>query len=419
MAKRKKSKTRSGDGSIQERGDAFRLRYRVKGKRFETTFRGTKDEAQEKLRELLTSGDKGTHIEPSKLTVGEWVDQWLEAGAPGRKRNKVSERTLQRYGELLRTHIKPKLGDRPLQKLAATEIEKLYAGLELEGKIAPRTAHHVHVVFGASLKTAERKGLIAINPMNRVTQVPSVQEQIADDDEMSELEDDDIGEGLSETELAALVAGFKPSSLYSIVALAATSGARRNELLALRWGDLDTEKKTLRIEWALEQTKKFGIRRKRPKTKRGWRTIGMDGATVTMLLAEKARHQRLQAGIPDGVDVDLGLIRLPAGALMFPAVPGKGDEFSFTKPRNPRNFSKEFARRAALLGFGKTRFHDLRGIHGTALLDAGIPVHIVAHRIGDDPALLLRVYTKRKRTEKADTALSDAITAHAAGFLKP
>jgi integrase len=89
------------------------------------------------------------------------------------------------------------------------------------------------------------------------------------------------------------------------------------------------------------------------------------------------------------------------------------------KPRNPRNFSKEFARRAGLLGFGKTRFHDLRGCHGTARLDAGIPIHTVAQRLGDDPAIVLRNYTKRKRTAKADTALSDAITALAAGFLKP
>ena len=74
---------------------------------------------------------------------------------------------------------------------------------------------------------------------------------------------------------------------------------------------------------------------------------------------------------------------------MFPAI-----TVSFTSPRHPRNFSRDFAYRAETLGFGKTRFHDLRGIHSTALLDAGIPVHTVAQRIGDDPAILLRNYTK-------------------------
>jgi hypothetical protein len=54
----------------------------------------------------------------------------------------------------------------------------------------------------------------------------------------------------------------------------------------------------------------------------------------------------------------------------------------------------------------------------TALLDANIPVHTVAQRIGDDPAVLLRNYTKRKRTKDADSALAAAINALAAGFLR-
>jgi integrase len=412
------AKREHGEGSIQKRGkDTFRLRYRIEGQRFEKTFRGTQTEARKELRRLLKSGDDGGHVPPTKITVGQWIDQWLLAGAPGRRRKKVSQRTLERYGELLRTHVQPVLGHRPLQQLRAPEIDQLYAAMAAAGEIAPQTQHHVHTVFGAMLATAERKAMIAANPMARVEQIPNAEAQV---DDLEETDEDDIGDGLDEAELAALVAGFKPSaSHYPVVATAAATGARRNELLALRWPDLDEGKKTLRIERAWEQTKKFGLRLKPPKTRRGLRTISLDAATVTMLIAERATHLRIQAGIPDGVDVDLSLIRLPPGALMFPATPAKGQDFDFTAPRNPRNFSKEFARRAAKLGFGSTRFHDLRGIHSTALLDAGIPVHTVAQRIGDDPATLLRAYTKRKRTKKADDNLSGAIEAFASGFMKP
>jgi integrase len=138
--------------------------------------------------------------------------------------------------------------------------------------------------------------------------------------------------------------------------------------------------------------------------------------------------RRIASSFPDGATVDLSLIKLPARALVFPAVPEPGEDFDFTKPRNPRNFSKEFARRADLLreqaskadlpSFGKTRFHDLRGIHSTALLDAGIPVHTVAQRIGDDPAVLLRNYAKRKRSKTADQSMASAIEAFASGFLR-
>ena len=107
---------------------------------------------------------------------------------------------------------------------------------------------------------------------------------------------------------------------------------------------------------------------------------------------------------------------------MFPAI-----SVSFTAPRHPRNFSRDFADRVDLLreqvrqadlpSFSRIRFHDLRGIHSTALLDAGIPVHTVAQRIGDDPAVLLRNYTKRKRLTQANEKLSEIITGLAAGFL--
>jgi len=303
-----------------------------------------------------------------------------------------------------------------LQKLTASMIDRLYADLA-RSEIAPRTAHLIHVVFGACLATAHRKGEIANNPMAKVEQVPSVNLQ-PENAEEAEV-DSTIGEGLSETELSSLVDGFKSTSSHAIVALAAATGARRNELLALRWTDLDVEKKTLRIERALEQTKKFGIRVKSPKTKRGFRTIDLDQSAVDLLLKEKARLQRIMAGVPDGADVDLSLVKLPANALIFPATPEAGEDFDFAKWRNPINFSHAFGRRAEEIGFGKTRFHDLRGIHATALLDAGIPVHTVAQRIGDDPAILLRAYTKRKRSTKADEELASALASFSGGFLKP
>lgn len=85
---------------------------------------------------------------------------------------------------------------------------------------------------------------------------------------------------------------------------------------------------------------------------------------------------------------------------------------------NPRSVTQAFARRVETIGFGRIRFHDLRGIHSTALLDAGIPVHTVAQRIGDDPAVQLRSYAKRRRSKRADEMLLETIAGLTAGFLK-
>lgn len=82
----------------------------------------------------------------------------------------------------------------------------------------------------------------------------------------------------------------------------------------------------------------------------------------------------------------------------------------------PGNLTKEFGRVARKLGFPNLRLHDLRGTHETMLLDAGVPVHVVAARCGHDPAVLLRSYAKR--TRKADTSAAAVIGALAAGILK-
>jgi integrase len=409
-----------GDGGIDQRGEnTFRLRYRVNGKRFAKTIRGSLTEARKELRKLLKAKDDGLAVEPSKLTVAGWIKLWIESGAPGPKnKRRVGQRTLERYGQLLEVHVVPVLGATALQALQAGAIDKLYVGLDgkvTRDELAPRTARHVHTVLNACLGMAELKRLVAVNPMRFVGQIPNPNpgKPEAVDlgcDDVEEL--DEHAEGLSEAELRTLVIGFKPSSLYPVIVLAAATGARRNEILALRWYDLNVDKKTLRIERAWEHTKKFGLRLKSPKTERGRRTIDIDEATITVLLAEKERLQRLVAGVPEGVDVDLSLVKLPARSLMFPALP------VLTAPRMPRNVSKEFRRRANLLKFKGIKLHTLRGVHATALLDAGIGVHIVAKRIGDDPATLLRWYAKRKRTQAADTAVSDALASLAAGFLE-
>jgi integrase len=210
---------------------------------------------------------------------------------------------------------------------------------------------------------------------------------------------------LDKQQLTTFVQGFKGTALYAIVPVAAFTGARRNEILALRWSDLSVENKTLTIARGVEETKKHGRGTKEPKTARGVRTIAIDDGLVELLRVEQERHRRLVAGVPDGIDVDLSLVRLSNDALMFPG----GDGTDLTKLRDAHAVTRNFVHRARKLGFPKLRFHDLRGSHETLLLDKGVPVHVVAARCGHDPAVLLRTYAKR--TKKADTSAADVIGA--------
>jgi len=201
-------------------------------------------------------------------------------------------------------------------------------------------------------------------------------------------------------------------AIYGIVATAALTGARRNEILALRLTDLGDN--TLTIARALEETQD-GRGFKEPKTPRGRRTIAIDNNLATILAAERRNCLLLAAGVIQDSDVvDISLMKVPEDALLFPAPPARAEGFDPAKPRDARNISKVFARRAKGLGFPGFRFHDLRATHETLLLDAGVPVHVVAARCGHDPAILLRVYARR--TKKADTSAVAIIGAMSEGM---
>src|SRR4029077_10347472 len=136
------TKRSHGDGGIDPRGEnAWRLRYRFNGVRHTVTFHGTLSEARKELRRLIRTGDTGEHIAPDKVKLSEWIDRWialLERQQEGgeRRRGLVNPRTIERYAELLRCHVTPALGGRPIQQIQASEIDALY--MRLEKKLAPR-----------------------------------------------------------------------------------------------------------------------------------------------------------------------------------------------------------------------------------------------------------------------------------------
>lgn len=369
-----------GEGTIAARGEGtWRLRYRIDGRRFTVTVHGTKAAAQRELRRLLREGDTGEHVAPDKRTLAQWVAEWLTL----LRRGQVTARTAERYGELLATYVLPTLGGERLQGLNVSAIDKLYG--KLSDRVSVATVRHVHIALRAALAVATDKGHIRGNPAAKASAPEAIEP--------------DCAQALTTDEMRRLLAGFRGSTLFPIVATAALTGARLGEVLALRWSDLDAAAKTLQIERAVEVTKEFGRRLKEPKTKRGRRKIKIDETLVSILIAERDKYLRAVAGIGSGADVDLSLVRLPADALMFPSPEG---EFSFTRLRNPKSVTKETRARFRKLGFARLRFHDLRGSHGTAMLDAGVPVHVVAARLGHAPAVLLQAYARRNT--KSDEA---------------
>src|SRR5437764_11694117 len=66
------------------------------------TIRGKKKDAQDYLSKTLTAISTGTFVEPSPMTVEDYLDKWLEAAA----RPRVRERTFQYYKEYLSRYVR-------------------------------------------------------------------------------------------------------------------------------------------------------------------------------------------------------------------------------------------------------------------------------------------------------------------------
>ena len=104
---------------------------------------------------------------------------------------------------------------------------------------------------------------------------------------------------LQPSEAAGLLERLRGQPLYLIASLALGTGMRRNELLGLRWQDVDVAAGRLTVEQSLEQTATHGIRVKAPKTRHGRRTISLPAHLVTELRQRwrEQQEQRLGMGL--------------------------------------------------------------------------------------------------------------------------
>lgn len=380
----KKAKKLAG---IDRRGEnTWRLRYVKDGKRHTETVIGTQEDAIARRNGIRTDIDRNVWTAPAATTLAEWAATWAEQYL----KRAVSTRSYDRQKSILDRHIIPALGTLSLQKLSPVRINEFYRQLEADGLHAS-TVRYVHIVLGSCFKAAVKLGAVARNPVTNASP-PKVSTQGG-------------GRALTQAELDKLLRSFDGNPLFLIVALAAGTGARINELLALEWSAVGWNAKTLRIEAALKPTHE-GLQRGVPKTERSRRSIRLDDGLMFILRDEKERQEEEQRAILGMGGVATLHSLLPDHALVFPASP-----IDPAKPRRHGPISKAFASRAAKVGLAGLRFHDLQHTHATLLLQAGVPVAAVSARLGHaNAAVTLGIYSHA-------TTDAEAAAATAAGLL--
>jgi integrase len=380
-----------GSGSIKERSPgrwAIILDINADGKRRRKwhSFRGTRREAQAECTRLINQMNEGTYVEGSKLTLGEFLLERLAQWEAGKK---ISNKTAERYRELITNQIIPHIGDRRLQKLKAIEIENwhnaLVAGGRKDGKggVSNRTIGHAHRVLSKALKEAARFDLVVKNVA--ATEKPP---KVGGDEEIQIIGEQRLGE---------LLAKLRGRAIYPKAITSLFAGLRRGELLALRWRHIDLDRKLLQVREALEETKAHGIQVKVPKSKAGRRDIKLPEIVVEVLRDHRKAQLELR--------VRLGLGKLADDDLLFPTLDG-------SLP-SPRAFSAEWADVAASIGMPDITFHALRHTHASQLIAAGIDVVRISKRLGhSNPTVTLRVYAHlyHENDEKAAEAINEALT---------
>jgi integrase len=348
-----------------------------KRRRATLTVHGTRKDAERELRRRLVAVEAGLHVDPHRITVGEWLATWLAAA-----RQEVAPKTFERYAEFANHFLVPALGSLQLGKLAPVHIQDVYNGWATGGRrdgkaggLAPRTRRHIHRVLSAALARAVEQQLIARNPRDSFKRrLPPVERG-----EMTTLSIDQAQD---------LLAAIRHTRVYWPVLIALATGMRRGEILALRWRNFAASSSIIRIVESLEETK-AGLRFKPPKSGRPRAVTLPSFATEELNRLKREQAEELLA---------IG-IRQTGGTLLCARADGE--------PMQPRSLTHEFTRLVGRIDeLPRVRFHDLRHSHATQLLAGGVHPKIAQERLGHSTiTITLDLYSHVTETMQQDAAL--------------
>lgn len=355
-------------GGYQKRGNKWSYRYSVKDpitKRMKQVrisgFR-TKEEAKADRIRREYEAKEGKYVSKSKETVSDLLNAWFKNRQDLRE-GKFA--TLNNYRQMLDFYILPKLGDIPIQEITSDQLEGFFRELvKSGGKKNSPLSHGTYKscanVLSMGLNYAVSKKKLAFNPMVNVKRLKGRTKPII---------------AYSMQEIKLLLNNLSTYRLYAFFFLACHTGARRGELVALRWSDINFNNQTLSINKTRGKSWGTDYEEDTTKNENGMRVIELSSDTVEVLKAHQER-QNLERMMIGNAWQDTGYI--------------------FTKedgtPIDPSRPYFIFKRAIKELNLRNEPLHVLRHTHITELLRSGISPHVVAFRVGDTVPTILETY---------------------------
>lgn len=346
------------------------------GRQIQRSFTGkTQKEVREKMQAAAVELNNGTYKEPSKLTVGQWMDIWTETYLGNAK-----PRTIAVYKSDIALHIKPALGALRLETLTTHAIQGFYNSLITpygERKaLSPKTVKNIHGVLHHALNQAVANGQIRANPADACT-LPRIEKK-----ELKPLDEKDIAKFLKE------IQGHRYEDLFVVTLF---TGMREGEVLGLTWDCVDFERGLLLVNKQLQLHQEVGMEPYKlvsPKNGKS-RTV----AAAPSVMAQLRQHKVIQAQQ-----------RLQAGSAW-----SNPDDLVFTDPigghLTKSSVYREFKVVARSIGRPDARFHDLRHSYAVVALRSGDDIKTVQNNLGHaTAAFTLDVYGHVTDSMKKESA---------------
>jgi integrase len=304
----------------------------------------TKTEALVALRKATADRDGGLAFDAKNLSLGAYLDRWLNDSV----RDTVRQRTWERYEQIVRVHLKPSLGRVKLMALTTAHVRGLYRE-KLDSGLAPRTVQYIHTTLHKALKDAVADALIPRNVTDGIK---------APKPEKKEFK------VLNREQARAFLEAARGNRFEALYILALHRGLREGELLGLRWDDIDFEKGALSVRRTLSLTRNGPIF-EAPKGGTG-RSVKLTSSCIEALKHHKTaqNQERLMIGAEWQ---NMGLV--------FPNRRG-GPMRSYTLTGG------SFKRIIQRTELPNIRLHDLRHTCATLLLSKGVHPKLVQTLLG-------------------------------------
>ncbi|MBF6613856.1 MAG: site-specific integrase, partial [Chloroflexi bacterium] len=309
-------------------------------------------------------------------TLGQFLATWLEDSV----RPTVRPKTYDSYAQVVRLYIEPELGRVQLGKLTPQQIQHLLNKL-LKMGLAPRTVRYCHAILKMALGRAYKWSLVPRNVAQLVDAPRSLRYEMR---------------SLTPEEARVFLTTVRGDRLEALYSVAIALGLRQGEALGLRWEDVDMDKCTLRVRYALQRID-GKPQLVEPKTQKSRRTIFMPQVTVNALRTHRIRQleERLAAGE-----------RWKESGLVFTSTIGT--------PLDPRNAFRSFQDALQRAGLPHIRFHDLRHTCASLLLAQGVHPRVVMEALGHSQiSLTMDTYShvipalQKEAADRMDALLSE------------